>query len=482
MERQNIVYFAADQMRADTLHHLGNTASHTPNLDALAAEGVSFRNAFCQNPVCVPSRCSFLTGLYPHTMGHRTMHFLQNDDEPNILKTMKQNGYEVVWCGRNDVVPADKSKEAYCDDYYSGFDLDALQKRSAAPAAAASPDNLYSFYLGDTTGAMTMENGDDNIVNHAIEYLEARQKNGSDKPFFLYVTLGFPHPPYGCSKPFYGMTDREALPPRRPDLSATTGKPGMLHGIHDKQQLTGWPEERWSELRATYLDMTAKFDDLFGRLKAKLTETGVDDQTTIFVFSDHGDYTGDYGIAEKVQNCFDDPVCNVPLIVRPAKGIPCNPRVTTALAELVDLTATVADLTGIDPGYRQFGKSLLPVIEGVCDEHREAVCCEGGRIYGEEHCMEKGHGPESPYWPRLSTQASENGEHTKAVMYRTHKVKYVKRLYEDDELYDLEKDPMELTNRIHDPQYAETARECQLKMLDFMIETGDYVPVRRDKR
>ena len=96
--------------------------------------------------------------------------------------------------------------------------------------------------------------------------------------------------------------------------------------------------------------------------------------------------------------------------------------------------------------------------------------------------MEKGHGPESPYWPRLSTQASENGEHTKAVMYRTHKVKYVKRLYEDDELYDLEKDPMELTNRIHDPQYAETARECQLKMLDFMIETGDYVPVRRDKR
>ena len=111
-ERPNIVYFAADQMRADTLHHLGNPASHTPNLDALAKEGVSFRNAFCQNPVCVPSRCSFLTGLYPHTTGHRTMHFLQDPQEPNILRTMKENGYEVIWCGRNDVGTAERSKEA----------------------------------------------------------------------------------------------------------------------------------------------------------------------------------------------------------------------------------------------------------------------------------------------------------------------------------------------------------------------------------
>jgi arylsulfatase A-like enzyme len=92
VNKPHIIYFVADQLRSDALHHLGNPASQTPNMDSLAEEGVSFQHAYCQNPVCVPSRTSFLTGLYPHTTGHRTMHFLQNEDEPNILKEMKNNG------------------------------------------------------------------------------------------------------------------------------------------------------------------------------------------------------------------------------------------------------------------------------------------------------------------------------------------------------------------------------------------------------
>ena len=487
--KQNIVYFAADQMRADTLHHLGNPASHTPHLDALAQEGISFANAFCQNPVCVPSRCSFLSGLYPHTLGHWTMHFLQNEDEPNILRMMKENGYEVIWCGRNDVIPANRDKAAYCDEYFSGMDLETLRryaeqakvqdasKKSADPSA----DGYYSFYTGDVTGKFGMESMDEQIVAYALNYLDRKSTEGNGKPFFLYVTLGFPHPPYGCARPFYGLTDRKALNPRRPDLSKTQGKPSMLQGIHEKQQLGQWDEERWNELRATYLDMTAKFDAMFGQLKAKLTETGLDAQTNIFVFSDHGDYTGDYGIAEKVQNCFDDPVCHVPLIIRPAQNLRSQPRITSALAELTDLTATVAEMAGISLNYTQFGKSLVPVLQG-CEDHRSEVHCEGGRIHGEEQCMEKGHGPESQYWPRLSTQASEGPEHTKALMLRNQKYKFVKRLYEEDEFYDLEADPMELNNRIQDPEYASLIREFERKALEFMMETADYVPNRKDKR
>ena len=121
--RSNIVWFVADQMRADSMAHLGNPAASTPNLDAMAEEGVSFADAYCQNPVCVPSRCSFLTGLYPHTLGHRTMHFMMHREDPNILKTMKEAGYEVVWIGRNDFIPGSWSKEAYCDHFFDGTDL-----------------------------------------------------------------------------------------------------------------------------------------------------------------------------------------------------------------------------------------------------------------------------------------------------------------------------------------------------------------------
>ena len=129
-EKPNIVYFVADQMRSDSLHHLGCEASITPNLDRLTQEGVSFENAYCQNPVCVPSRCSFMTGLYCHTTGHRTIHYMQNPGEPNFLRTMKNAGYEVCWVGRNDLIPSNITKEEFCDHYFCGVGKDLVSTPS----------------------------------------------------------------------------------------------------------------------------------------------------------------------------------------------------------------------------------------------------------------------------------------------------------------------------------------------------------------
>ncbi|MBR0138321.1 MAG: sulfatase-like hydrolase/transferase [Erysipelotrichaceae bacterium] len=488
MNKPNIVYFVADQMRNDALAHMGNPASHTPNLDDLLNEGVSFRNAYCQNPVCVPSRCSFLTGLYPHTTGHRTMHFLQNPDEPNIMKEMKNNGYEVVWVGRNDLIPGNREKDDCCD-LYIGYDFSAMIAHGSKPQAPkekppvdTTADGFYSFYIGDTTGKgpTGMVGMDENLVNKTVEYLNNRDRN-SEKPLFLYVTLMLPHPPYGIDAPFYGITDRSKLPPRRTSCLQLEGKPSMLRNIAEKQNMSNWTEEKWSELRGTYLDMVTKFDDLFGKLKKALVDNDLYDNTNLFVFSDHGDYTGDYQISEKCQNCFDDPVSNVPLIVKPAKGIDVKPRVSEALVELADLTETVSDLTGIKLSYHQFGKSLKHLFDKE-EEHKDAVFCEGGRVHGEPQAMELGHGPESSYWPRLSTQASEGPEHTKAIMMRFDHYKYTYRLYEDDEFYDYKKDPYELHNAIHDEEYKDIITNAKIRMMQWLVETGDYVPNRRDKR
>jgi arylsulfatase A-like enzyme len=109
--RPNILIFNPDQWRGDVMGHLGNPAAVTPNLDAAAAtDFVSFRNAFCQNGVCTPSRCSFMTGWYPHVRGHRTMFHMLRGDEPMLLRTLKDNGYFVWWCGKNDVVPLETDK------------------------------------------------------------------------------------------------------------------------------------------------------------------------------------------------------------------------------------------------------------------------------------------------------------------------------------------------------------------------------------
>lgn len=491
-KRPNILLFVADQMRCDSLSHMGNPASKTPNLDSLLEDGVSFANAYCQNPVCVPSRCSFLTGRYPHTTGHRTMHFLQDPQEPNILRTMKDQGYEVIWIGRNDVIPADRAKTEYCDEFYSGGDFenhrdDAGLKFAPGPKISCErpecmdQDDRYSFYIGKMDKEQAGSTFDWNCVKSALDYLDRKKEKNDGRPFFLYITLSFPHPPYGCEEPWFSSIPREGLPPRRTDVEKLKGKPSMLRGIRSKQNLTGWSEEQYNELRAVYLGMVERFDHQFGMVKDKLKEHGFYDDTSIFVFSDHGDYTGDYGITEKVQNCFENPVSNVPLLIKPAARFPVKPGKSQALAELLDLPATFAHMAGFSLDYTQFGKSLLDAVAGA-PVHKDAVFCEGGRIHGETQAMEGGHGPKSPYWPRLSTQCQEGPEHTKAAMVRMGQYKYVMRLYEQDEFYDLEKDPMELCNAVEEPEYQQQIQTMRMRLLRFYMETCDTVPNRKDPR
>jgi len=301
------------------------------------------------------------------------------------------------------------------------------------------------------------------------------------KPFFIYCTLIFPHPPYGCEEPWFSSIDRNALLPRRPDIETLMDRASILTSIREKQCMKDWTEAQYNEMRAVYLAMTSRFDYQFGLLTDKLKEKKLYDETSIFVFSDHGDYTGDYGIAEKCQNSFEDPLSNVPLLIKPAKQFTVKPGISDVLVELLDLPATVADMAGIELGYKQFGKSFVGVIAGETS-HKDAVFCEGGRIHGESQAMEPEHGSESMYWPRISSQHEEGPTHTKATMMRMGNMKYTMRLYEMDELYNLETDTMEMNNLINDIAYQETIIQMRQRMLQYFVETGDYVPTHMDKR
>ncbi|MBT3271537.1 MAG: sulfatase-like hydrolase/transferase, partial [Spirochaetales bacterium] len=118
----HIIIFNPDQWRWDVMGHMGNPAAVTPNLDRLVSnDAVSFSNAFCQNTVCTPSRCSFMTGWYPHVRGHRTMHHMLHPErgEANLLSMLKDAGYFVWWGGKNDLVPGQDGYDAYCDIKFS---------------------------------------------------------------------------------------------------------------------------------------------------------------------------------------------------------------------------------------------------------------------------------------------------------------------------------------------------------------------------
>jgi len=488
--RPHIVIFNPDQWRGDVLGHMGNPAAITPNLDrAVVTDAVSFRHAFCQNPVCTPSRCSFMSGWYPHVRGHRTMFHMMREGEPVLLKTLKESGYYVWWGGKNDLVPGQYGYDAYCDIKY----------RPARPPAAMwrgdhkeewrgepGSDTYYSFYVGrlpHTPGDDFYYDGDWANVLGAVDMIHHAP---ADQPLCIYLPLTYPHPPYAVEDPWYSMIDRDALPPRIPTPPDWRGKPSLLRGIHARQGMQGWSEERWTELRATYYGMCARLDHQFGLVMQALRDAGIYDDTAVFCFADHGDFTGDYGLVEKTQNTFEDCLTRVPLVIKPPAWQPVQPRVSEALVELIDVPATIEALAGITPAHDHFGRSLLPVLAGETDAHRDAVFCEGGRRHGETQAMELESAdsqlPTGLYWPRVNLQTSEGPEHTKAAMCRTREFKYTRRLYEMNELYDLRDDPAELVNRVTDPALAGVLAALKERLLTFFLETCDVVPRDTDRR
>ncbi len=506
-KQPNIVIFNPDQMRADALHHLGNAAAITPNFDAILDDGVSFENAFCQNPVCTPSRCSFLTGWYPHVRGHRTMTHMLHKEDPMLFKSLRDAGYYVWLNMRNDMLPAQNK------NYYSGYADEVMgikikqrgisekignkklmqmfnkqmNKALTQDPSRGTPesDTYYSFFKGKvkTAGGHGIGDLDRMSIDGALKLIHNRPKS---QPFCVFLGLMAPHPPYGVSDPFFSQIDRSKLPERIPAPESWDDKPAMLKGLADLQHMHTWMEDRWDELRATYLGMVAKIDLQFGQIVQALKDEGIYDETAIFVLSDHGDFTGDYGLVEKNQNTFEDCLTNVPLMVKPPKGWDCKPGKRKSLVELIDFYATVKEIAGFQSNHTHFGKSLVTNIAGGVDSHRDAVFCEGGRLNHESHASEASlhpHlDPSMEYYPRMKLQRTTDGTHTKATMCRTEKFKYVRRFYEKDEFYDLTSDPQELHNKIDEVEYQKIIGDMKERMLTFYQETCDVVPKQTDSR
>ena len=503
-KKPHILIFNPDQWRADVMGHLGNSAAVTPFLDEwVETEAVSFAYNFCQAPVCTPSRCSFLTGQYPHVFGHRSLHHMLHAErgQTNLFKVLRDNGYFVWWGGKNDVIPAAEGLAEYADIQFKAdeafFARHASKPRNVYSEeggwrGAKGSDTFYSFLKGplikDPDDRYFMDGDWQNILG-AIDFIKSAP---TDQPLCIYLPIIFPHPPYCAEPEFLAQIDPAILlPPRRiADQGQFAGKPAMLHGIRAAQNLTGWSEDRWDELRRTYYAMVARVDQQFRMVVEALKDACLYDETAIFMFSDHGDYTGDYGIVEKSQNTFEDPLTRVPLVVKlPADASQVPGVRDRTITELIDVPATIYDLAGVDPGYDHFGRSLRGAIADPDMDHRDTAHCEGGRRIDEMQVSEveslAAFGPDPSnglYFPRINVQITDGAAHNRAVMIRSLNFKYVRRLNENDEFYDLREDPQELDNRIDQARYGADLAHLKEKLLTWYLDTSDIVPRQTDAR
>ena len=489
-KRPNIVLFVPDSYRGDVLGHQGNAGALTPNLDAMVArDAVSYGNAFAQNPVCTPSRCSFMTGWYPHVHGHRSMRNMLKEHEPSLLTVLKREGYHVWWGGKNDLVRVRQREDylRYCDVKFwpEGRYSEHMEYRQVPPLAADDPRRGV-FYRGvltrDGEGARHWDQ-DTAWVLGAVDMIRDRT---DDQPFVCYLPLGKPHPAYYAEQDYYDQIDPGALPPRLPTPGEGANLPAVLDSLRREYGSDDITEEMWRDVKRIYYAMCTKVDALFGLVVEALVEQGLYDDTWILFFSDHGDFTGDYSLPEKTHSTMQDCLVRVPLVVKPPAGVPVEVGNRRHLTELLDITATLYDLLDIDPGYAHQGVSLRGSLAGEEGILHEAVFAEVGGRANEvgfiNTDVEKM--PLDSFYSRQGRAAIPHHQAgSLAVMCRTTRHKYIRRSYTGHhELFDLEADPGEGRNLSGHPDHAEVEREMEMRLLDFLMRTADVLPHEPDSR
>jgi arylsulfatase A-like enzyme len=464
--RPNFVILMPDQLRADAVGAFGNPHAATPHLDALAARGTRFTNAFVQHPVCSPSRASILTGWYPHTAGHRTLTHLLKEHEPNLLRILKDAGYHVTWAGMRGDTFAPGVTEKSVHEY--GF--------STPPTVGYGgdyPDGVWSrlFYRGRVPDDGRID-PDEAAVRTAEDWLSAPP----EQPWVLFVPLVAPHCPFQVEEPWFSRFDRDTVPDPAPP-GDPAAEPRYLRAIRERYGLGEVTPEQWREVVATYYGMVARLDDQLGRVLAAVERAGVQDDTVTLFFADHGEYLGDHGVIEKWPSALHDCITRDPLIISgPGVG---EGHVCDAMVEMVDVLPTVLELAGVEAPHRHFGRSLAPLLDDPGAPHRTYAFTEGGFTVEEEPQLER---PSFPYDLKGDLQHEDPTLVGKAVAVRDAEWTYVWRLYEPPVLYHRHEDPHERHNLAGRPEHTDTEQRLRDAVLRWLVETADVIPVPPDPR
>ncbi len=470
MSRPNVLIFMPDQQRADCVGAFGNSVVQTPNIDALAARGVRFTDAYSQHPVCGPSRVSLMTGWYPHVAGHRTLDHLLRPDEPNLLRLLKDGGYQVCMPGHRGDVFAPGVTEASTD--VCGF-LVAPERPNWQVAFPPDHRMHRGFYFG-RQGDEPVLDGDEATVQSALRFLAER---GDDqRPWAMWVPLIFPHPPFMVEDPWFSLHDRADVP-LPIDATTARGKPAFMAPYRD---IYGWgdlDEADFREIIATYYGMVSRTDDQLGRIVGAIERQGELDDTIIVYLTDHGEYLGDYGLVEKWPSGLDSSLVRNPLIIA-GPGV-AEAAACRSLVELVDVLPTILDLAQIEPSHTHFGRSLVHVLRDPSAPHRDLAFSEGGFATRDAHLLER---PGWLYEPKGRLQHEQPQLVGTAISVRNSTHTYVYRAYESDELYDRATDPSETINRIDDPDLTAVGTRLRDHILEWLVDTTDVIPWSKDPR
>ena len=434
--RPNVLFIWTDQQTASAMSNAGNTDLHTPAMDSIARDGVSFDRAYCSDPICVPARTSWITGRMPHETG---VTFNTNDPGvavPTISRQMKAHGYDTGYVGKWHI-PHDVQ-----DRDWHGFD-----------------------YLGD-------------IKNNGVDpqlpgECEAFLRQDRDRPFFLVASFVNPHDICEWARKLAGL--EQTLPngelPSPPDIAecpelpanfaVPEGEPAVIRELQSLASARtyptqGWDEAKWRQYLWGYYRLIEKVDAQIGQVLATLKAVGADGNTLILFSSDHGDGAAAHSWNQKTL--FYDECARVPFVVRPPGGGMIGRRDARNLVNAtLDFFPTVFDYAGIPWDQNLAGRSVRSLVENQAGATGHSFVISQNDLA-----------------PDYGKSGGVRGRMLRSTRYKY--VRYSSGL-NNEQLFDLDLDPGEMRDLKHDPAHALVLRGHREQLDAWMQRAGDQMPV-----
>lgn len=463
MSRPNVLLLYTDQQRWDSLGCYGNPFAISPNLDQLAQQGARLGHFYINNPVCAPSRMSFLTGRYPSSLGIgcNGIAFPEKDAMP-INRLLSRYNYHTAQIGKLHFDP-----HTTCDHrdpgHTYGFDTFILSDEPGCYEDAYIqwvethfPEELDAIRAGLPHYAQQLQEirgisrsgdrqqdvhepyvypGSEQTTHTAFVATETCEflKSSSDNPFFCIAGFYAPHTPINPPKRFLDMFSPSDMP--LPKLGSQEQKASFLSDISDK---------KWAEIVTSYYALCTHVDDQIGRILKTLDEVGKTENTIVVFTSDHGEYLGDHGRIQKWMPGHDC-VARVPFIIRYPGVIPQG-TVVDQIVEGVDFVPTILDYCAVQiPTFVQ-GKSVKPVLQGQTTAHKDAALIE--------------------YF-----EPCKSGTHSSSI--KTKEYLYCISEAGDEVLYDRKNNPEENMNVADSDEYQEVLSKMRKRLIN-RLQVASY--------
>ncbi len=446
--KTNVLFIAVDDMNTD-LNCYGSKRIKTPNIDKLAAEGVLFDRAYCQFPVCGQSRASVMTGLRPNTTG-----FLGKNDnlrklQPNVVtlgQFFMNQGYVSARVGKiyhysNPYAIGTNGHDdaATWNERYNPIGIDRTQEQNITrygkmqdPKALGNSMAWWDPVSEDT------DHTDGKVASQAIELIQKHK----DKPFFIAVGFYRPHCPYIAPKKYFDLYDikdigMESLDDAKKDLEDVPEIAYKRDGDSWPYYFEGVTPDQAKQCKLAYYASISFLDAQIGRIMEALRESGLDDNTLVVFWSDHGFFLGEKGLWFKSKN-FERSLRS-PLIIR-GPSVKGN-QVCASPVELLDLYPTLVDMTGHNVPPALEGESLRPLLEDA----------------------------KAP-WNKPAISQISYGKKDQGYTIRTERYRYVEWNggKDGEELYDHQNDPDEIHNLASEPVHQSIKDRLKKELSPFV--------------